>query len=138
MNFLGLNPMKALVWSGVVPGFSTPPLILLILLITNNRAVMGDKINGIGINVLGWVTAVAVFAATIGLVLMPRHSFIKTAGQRAFALGDVWGNDALAVPYPGQYRNLFTDAVHDISGEIRLADIFADFPVALLFLESPG
>ena len=25
MNFLGFNPMKALVWSGVVQGFSTPP-----------------------------------------------------------------------------------------------------------------
>jgi Mn2+/Fe2+ NRAMP family transporter len=26
MNFLGFNPMKALVWAGVVQGFSTPPL----------------------------------------------------------------------------------------------------------------
>jgi hypothetical protein len=25
MNFLGINPMKALVWAGIVQGFSTPP-----------------------------------------------------------------------------------------------------------------
>ena len=48
MNFLGFNPMKALVWSGIVQGFSTPPLMLLILLMTNNRAVMGERVNGWG------------------------------------------------------------------------------------------
>ncbi|GGC78634.1 hypothetical protein GCM10010994_41010 [Chelatococcus reniformis] len=26
LNFLGFNPIKALVWSGIVQGFSTPPL----------------------------------------------------------------------------------------------------------------
>jgi Mn2+/Fe2+ NRAMP family transporter len=37
MNFLGLNPMRALVYSSIVQGFSTPPLLLFILLMTNNR-----------------------------------------------------------------------------------------------------
>ena len=37
LNFLGFNPMGALVWSGIVQGFSTPPLPLLIMLMTNNR-----------------------------------------------------------------------------------------------------
>ena len=41
LNFLGFNPMKALVWSGIVQGFSTPPLMLLILLMTNNRGADG-------------------------------------------------------------------------------------------------
>src|SRR3569833_192998 len=36
-NFLGLSPMRALVWSGIVQGFSVPPLLLLIMLMTNNR-----------------------------------------------------------------------------------------------------
>ena len=42
LNFLGFNPMKALVWSGIVQGFSTPPLMLLILLMTNNRGADGQ------------------------------------------------------------------------------------------------
>jgi Mn2+/Fe2+ NRAMP family transporter len=41
LNFLGVNPIKALVWSGIVQGSSTPPLLLLILLMTNNRQIMG-------------------------------------------------------------------------------------------------
>jgi len=68
LNFLGLNPMKALVWSGIVQGFSTPPLLLLILLMTNNPAIMGDRVNGRWTNVLGWITVAAIFSASIGLV----------------------------------------------------------------------
>ena len=69
MNFFGFNPMKALVWSGIVQGFSTPPLLLLILLMTNNRAIMGDRVNGRWTNVLGWITVTAIFSASIGLVV---------------------------------------------------------------------
>jgi NRAMP (natural resistance-associated macrophage protein)-like metal ion transporter len=69
MNFLGFNPMKAMVFSGVVQGFSTPPLLLLIMLMTNNPKVMGEQVNGRWINLLGWITTAAIFAATAGLVV---------------------------------------------------------------------
>jgi Mn2+/Fe2+ NRAMP family transporter len=69
MNFLGFNPMRALVYSGIVQGFSTPPLLLLIMLMTNNRKIMGDRVNGVGLNILGWITTVAIFAATVGLII---------------------------------------------------------------------
>jgi NRAMP (natural resistance-associated macrophage protein)-like metal ion transporter len=68
MNFIGINPMKALVYSGIVQGFSTPPLLLLIMLLTNNRKVMGKQVNSRWMNVLGWITTAAIFAATLGLV----------------------------------------------------------------------
>jgi NRAMP (natural resistance-associated macrophage protein)-like metal ion transporter len=69
LNFVGLNPMKFLVWSGIIQGFSTPPLMLLIMLMTNRRSIMGDRVNGRGMNVLGWLTTLAIFAATAGLVV---------------------------------------------------------------------
>jgi Mn2+/Fe2+ NRAMP family transporter len=68
LNFFGFNPMRALVWAGIVQGFSTPPLLLLILLMTNDRRIMGERVNGRGTNVLGGITTVAIFAASIGLV----------------------------------------------------------------------
>jgi Mn2+/Fe2+ NRAMP family transporter len=68
LNFIGVNPMKALVWSGIVQGFSTPPLLLLIMLMTGSRAVMGEHVNSPGMKVLGWVTTAVTFAATAGLV----------------------------------------------------------------------
>ena len=69
MNFLGFNPMKALVFSGIVQGFSTPPLLLLIMLMTNNRRIMGNRTNSLGLNILGWITTAAIFAASFGLVV---------------------------------------------------------------------
>jgi len=69
LNALGFNPMKALVYSGIVQGFSTPPLLLLIMLMTSKRAIMGDKVNSPAMNVLAWVTLGAIFAATLALVV---------------------------------------------------------------------
>jgi NRAMP (natural resistance-associated macrophage protein)-like metal ion transporter len=69
LNFLGLNPMKALVWSGVVQGFSVPPLLFLMMLMTNDRKVMGDRVNSRFTNTLGWITTAATFAASACLVV---------------------------------------------------------------------
>ncbi len=68
INFLHLNPMKVLVWAGIVQGFSTPPLMLLIMLMTNDRALMGKHVNGRGLNILGWLTTIATFTVTASLV----------------------------------------------------------------------
>jgi len=42
LNFLGVNPMKAPVWSSIVQGVSTPFLMLTIVLLTHNRRVVGS------------------------------------------------------------------------------------------------
>lgn len=69
MNFLGFNPMKALVWSGIVQGFSVPPLLILMMILTNRRNVMGDRTNGLWTNILGGATTLITFAATTCLVV---------------------------------------------------------------------
>jgi Mn2+/Fe2+ NRAMP family transporter len=57
------------VWSSIVQGISTPLLMLLIMLITNNRKIMGRWVNTRALNVLGWVTTVAIFAASAALIV---------------------------------------------------------------------
>jgi NRAMP (natural resistance-associated macrophage protein)-like metal ion transporter len=69
LNSLGFNPMRALVYAGIVQGFSTPPLLLFIVLLTNDRELMGDKTNSFWLNLLSWVTVAAIVAASIGLVV---------------------------------------------------------------------
>lgn len=69
LNFFGINPMKALVFAGIVQGFSTPPLMLLIMLMTNNRKIMGPRVNSRIMNILGWLTTIAIFAASITLII---------------------------------------------------------------------
>lgn len=68
MNFLGFNPMKALVWSGIVQGFSVPPLLLIMMILTNRRAVMGARTNGRWTNILGWATTLVTALCTVALV----------------------------------------------------------------------
>ncbi|MDB4976661.1 MAG: hypothetical protein JWN48_5002 [Myxococcaceae bacterium] len=67
---------------------------------------------------------------------VPRMCFTLTRGEKTFPLGAVWRDAQLRVPYAGSYRNALTGVVHNVKGTLRLADVFADLPVALLFRES--
>ena len=69
LNFLPINPMKALVLAGVVQGVSTPFLMLMVMLITNNRKIMGRWVNTRAMNILGWFTTTVMFSATLGLLI---------------------------------------------------------------------
>ena len=69
INFVGINPIDALLWTAVINGFLTPPLLALLLHVSNNPRVMGDRVNGVGLNIVGWATALIMTAAAVGLIL---------------------------------------------------------------------
>jgi Mn2+/Fe2+ NRAMP family transporter len=69
INFSGINPMVALFWTAVINGLISPPLLAIIMLVSNNRKVMGDKVNGTGTNVVGWVAVLVMFAAAVGMIV---------------------------------------------------------------------
>jgi NRAMP (natural resistance-associated macrophage protein)-like metal ion transporter len=73
VNFIGINPMKALFWTAVINGFLAPPLLVMIMLIANNKAIMHKRVNGTWSNILGLITTLVMFAAAIGLVLVWGH-----------------------------------------------------------------
>jgi len=61
--------MKALVYAGIVQGISTPFLMLLIMVATNNGKIMGRWVNTRWMNILGWITLLAMSGATVGLLI---------------------------------------------------------------------
>jgi Natural resistance-associated macrophage protein len=67
VNFVGLNPVRALFWTAVINGFLAPPLLILIIMISNNSKIMGDRINGRALNGSVWATAIIMSAAAMGL-----------------------------------------------------------------------
>ena len=69
------------------------------------------------------------------LCCVPRHSYVLGEGKTPWPIGAVWGERTLRVPYGGRYRNLFTGALVAASDQVRVAEILADFPVALLVRE---
>lgn len=68
VNFVGINPIKALLWAAVVEGLLAAPLMLLTMLITTNRTIMGRWVNRPLTNVVGWGTTAVTFAASFGVV----------------------------------------------------------------------
>lgn len=69
INFIGINPIDALFWTAVINGFLAPPLLIITMLVANNRIVMGERMNGRGINVLGGITTIVMFATAMMLIL---------------------------------------------------------------------
>jgi NRAMP (natural resistance-associated macrophage protein)-like metal ion transporter len=69
IDYLGINPIDALFLTAVINGFVAPPLLVMIMLVANNRKVMGKRTNSRLTNVLGWGAAIAMFLAAGVLVL---------------------------------------------------------------------
>lgn len=69
INFLGINPIDALVVSAVINGILAGPLLILVMLISNNHQIMGKRTNARGVNVIGWVTAALMTLAAVALLV---------------------------------------------------------------------
>ncbi|HTJ21752.1 MAG TPA: Nramp family divalent metal transporter [Gemmatimonadaceae bacterium] len=68
LNFAHVNAIKLLIGSAVINGVLAPPLIAIILVVCNNRDVMGSHRNGRALNVLGGLAALLMTAAAGALV----------------------------------------------------------------------
>lgn len=69
INFIGINPIQALVAAAVVNGIITPPLLALLLLIACRKDIMGERTNGRGINIVGWATVAIMSLAALGFLI---------------------------------------------------------------------
>jgi NRAMP (natural resistance-associated macrophage protein)-like metal ion transporter len=71
LTYWGIDAVSMLFWSAVVNGVLAPPLIVLVVLLTSDRKVMGDRVNSPLLRTLGWITAaVMAFAAVAMFVTM--------------------------------------------------------------------
>jgi Mn2+/Fe2+ NRAMP family transporter len=69
LNFVRLDAVTMLFWSAVVNGVLASPLIVLVVLLTGDRAVMGTRVNPPLLRWLGWATAAIMTAAAVGMLL---------------------------------------------------------------------
>ncbi len=69
VNYLGLSPIRALVLSSILCALISPPLLLLIVMLSNRRSVMGRHTNGVWSNVFGWTAFVLMTAATVAYLV---------------------------------------------------------------------
>lgn len=70
LNFIGIDPMKALYWAAVVNGLLAPPLMVVTMLIASNPVAMGGMPISRGLKVGGWLsTAVMTVVAAVFLIV---------------------------------------------------------------------
>jgi len=67
LNFFQIPPVAALFWTAVINGVLAPPLLVIIMLISSNKTIMGNRTNGPLTNVLGWATAAIMTLAAVGM-----------------------------------------------------------------------
>src|SRR5665213_2078799 len=67
LSLLNVNPIKLLVFVAVINGVIAAPLLIVVLVVSNSRHLMGDYVNGYAANVLGWLTFALMARASIAL-----------------------------------------------------------------------
>lgn len=68
MNFYGLNPIKALIYSAVLNGIVAPIILYFIVKISSNKEVMGQWSNGTTIRWLGYGVVVLMTLSALGAI----------------------------------------------------------------------
>lgn len=66
LNFIGLDPIKALIYSAVGNGLVAPVILFLIVSMSSRSDIMGDRKNGTFAKVIGWVTVLLMSLAAVG------------------------------------------------------------------------
>jgi Mn2+/Fe2+ NRAMP family transporter len=74
-SLLNVNPIKLLVFVAVINGVIAAPLLVVVLVVSNNRQLMGRYVNGRVANILGWFTFILMAAASVALFATGGISF---------------------------------------------------------------
>src|SRR4029077_15438118 len=67
ITYVGLDAIKLLFTTAVINGVLAPPLILVVLLLTSDRTVMGNAVNSRTVAILGWLPFAVMVVAPLGL-----------------------------------------------------------------------
>jgi NRAMP (natural resistance-associated macrophage protein)-like metal ion transporter len=68
-DFAGLNAVKMLFWSAILNGLLAPPLVIMVVLLTSDRKVMGNRVNSRTMQALGWMCALVMTVAALALLV---------------------------------------------------------------------
>lgn len=69
LNFLPINPIRALVASAMINGIIAVPVMILMMLMATHAKVMGEFVLSFRLKILGWCATGVMLAAAIGLCM---------------------------------------------------------------------
>lgn len=68
INFIGIDPVKALIYAAVINGIIAVPLIFIIALVVKNKEIMGKYKSGRLSNTFVWITFISMAIAAVAMV----------------------------------------------------------------------
>jgi len=69
INFINIDPIRALVYTAVINGIIAVPLLFAVIKIANDKKILGGRTNGRMSNVLGWATFFIMGASVVVMLL---------------------------------------------------------------------
>lgn len=69
MNFVGIHPMKALIYAAIANGLVAPVILIIIMLISNNQKIMNSYHNSKAIKVIGWLATALMIIAGVATII---------------------------------------------------------------------
>jgi Mn2+/Fe2+ NRAMP family transporter len=70
LTLASIDPIKLLVLSATVNGIAAAPFLLVVMIISRNRAIMGEHRNGYLAATLGWATVALMTAAAVAMLVL--------------------------------------------------------------------
>jgi NRAMP (natural resistance-associated macrophage protein)-like metal ion transporter len=70
LNYVGISPIKALIYTAILYGMTAPVLIAIILHISNNKSVMGEYTNSLKANIFGFAALFIMTLASLALLYL--------------------------------------------------------------------
>lgn len=70
VNFVGLNPIRALYWSAILNGIVATPLMVMPMLMSPSKAVVGKFALPTYLRIIGWAATAVMFIASAGFLMM--------------------------------------------------------------------
>jgi NRAMP (natural resistance-associated macrophage protein)-like metal ion transporter len=68
LNFIGMNPIRALFWSAVINGVAAVPIMIVMMLMTSNKKITGGLRLPTAQRVIGWTATAVMFAVAASML----------------------------------------------------------------------
>jgi NRAMP (natural resistance-associated macrophage protein)-like metal ion transporter len=69
LNFIGLDPIKALIYAAIANGLVAPFILFFIVKISSNKKIMGHWVNKKSTTVIGWTTTAVMAVAGVAVII---------------------------------------------------------------------
>ena len=69
INFIGLDPIKTLIYSAVLNGLISPVILVLIVLLSSNVKIMGKWVNNKLVSTIGWIITLLMIVAGVATIV---------------------------------------------------------------------